>query len=274
MTPQLLFSADKIHKSSGLPIDTAALTCADLPALVLVLESVKADMDDWPQLTYYKQANAQLAPLTADESRVIFLGDSITEQWFSPKFVGLFTDKSYIGRGISAQTTPQILLRLRVDVIALKPKIMVFLAGTNDIGSNTGPISLEQTQDNIASIAELATLHNITVVLSSVLPTSNYHFDGKDPRGPQTTRRPLEKIRSLNEWLKDYCEHQGHTYVDYYSALVDENGMLKAELSDDDLHPNQAGFKIMTRLVEGAIANTRKVSAESHVPCFLVVDSQ
>jgi lysophospholipase L1-like esterase len=140
------------------------------------------------------------------------------------------------------------------DVIALQPKALVLLAGTNDLSGNTGPMSIEQTEANIMMISELATLHGIKVVLSSILPTSNYHFDGLDPKGPQTSRRPLEKIRAINAWMQEYAAKNGHVYLDYYSATVDANGMLKTELSADDLHPNAGGYAIMGPLAEAAIA--------------------
>jgi lysophospholipase L1-like esterase len=140
------------------------------------------------------------------------------------------------------------------DVIALKPKAIVLLAGTNDLSSNTGPMTIAQTEDNITMIAELATLHGIKVILASVLPTSNYHFKGNDPRGPQTMRRPLASIRALNDWMKQYAAEHGHVYLDYYTAMLDSAGMLKPEFSEDDLHPTAAGYAVMSPLAEAAIA--------------------
>jgi len=242
------------HTSTGLPADTSTLTSADVPRLLPVLERIKTKMDDWPQLGRYRTANEQLAPAAAGEARVVFLGDSITDNWQLPKFGRFFPGKPYVDRGISAQTTPQMVLRMRADIIALKPKAMVLLAGTNDIAGNTGPMTLAQIEDNIMTIAELATLHDIKVVLSSVLPTSNYHFKGTDPKLAQTGRRPLETIKALNAWMKSYADQHGHVYLDYYPAMLDSNGMLKAELSEDDLHPNAAGYAIMAPLAEAAIA--------------------
>src|SRR5262249_35503749 len=144
------------HTSTGLPADTSALSSADLPKLILVLDRLKTRMDDWPQLGRYQPANAQLAPAAAGEARVVLLGDSITDNWQNPKFGGFFPGKPYVDRGISAQTTPQMVLRMRADIIALKPKAMVLLAGTNDIAGNTGPMTLAQIEDNIMTIAELA----------------------------------------------------------------------------------------------------------------------
>ncbi len=251
------------HTSTGLPADTSTLTSADLPKLLPVLERIKTKMDDWPQLGRYHAANAQLAPAAPGEARVAFLGDSITDNWQNPKFGGFFPGKPYVDRGISAQTTPQMVLRMRADIIALKPKAMVLLAGTNDIAGNTGPMTLAQIEDNIITIAELATLHDIKVVLSSVLPTSNYHFKGTDPKLAQTGRRPLESIKALNAWMKEYADQHGHVYLDYYTAMLDSSGMLKAELSEDDLHPNAAGYAIMAPLAEAAIAKALHTSTAS-----------
>ena len=211
-------------------------------------------LDDWPMLSRYRDANAAVAPPAAGEARVVFLGDSITDAWDDPKYGGFFPGKPYINRGISGQTTPQMLLRMRADVMAHKPKVMVLLAGTNDIAGNTGPMTLEQIQGNIETMAELCKLHGIKVVLASILPVSNYHTKPDDWRGPQTYRRPLEKIRAMNDWLKTYAAANGHVYLDYWTATVDAQGMLKTELSADDLHPNAAGYAIMAPLAEAAIA--------------------
>jgi lysophospholipase L1-like esterase len=229
-------------------------TSDDLPGMMKEMTRVKARLDDWPQLARYREANATQAPPASGEARVLFLGDSITDSWDDPKFGGFFPGKPYINRGISGQTTPQMLLRMRADVLAHKPKVLVLLAGTNDISGNTGRVTNEQIQDNITMIAELATLHGIKVVLSSILPTSNYHAKPGDVQPPQTVRRPLERIRALNTWLKAYADANRHIYLDYYAATTDAQGMLKTELSADDLHPNIAGYQIMAPLAEAAIA--------------------
>lgn len=229
-------------------------TSDDLPAMMKEMTRVKARLDDWAQLARYREANASQAPPANGEARVLFLGDSITDSWDDPKFGGFFPGKPYINRGISGQTTPQMLLRMSADVLAHKPKVLVLLAGTNDISGNTGRMTNEQIQDNITTIAELANLHGIKVVLSSILPTSNYHAKPGDTLPPQTVRRPLERIRALNTWMKTYADAHHHVYLDYFTATVDGQGMLKTELSADDLHPNIAGYQIMAPLAEAAIA--------------------
>jgi lysophospholipase L1-like esterase len=242
------------HTSTGLPVNMTGLTEADLQKLMPVIERIKTKMDDWPQLERYRAANAGLAPPSPDETRVVFLGDSITDNWINPKFGGFFPGKPYVDRGISGQSTPQMVLRMRADVIALKPKAMVLLAGTNDMAGNTGPMTLAQIEDNIITICELATLHDIKIVLASVLPTSNYHIKpNTDPKLIQTTRRPPDTIRALNAWIKDYADQHGYVYLDYFNAMTDDKGMLRAELSEDDLHPNAAGYAIMGPLADAAI---------------------
>jgi lysophospholipase L1-like esterase len=181
------------------------------------------------------------------------MGDSITDFWQREQFGGFFPGENYADRGISAQTTPQMLVRFRPDVVALRPRAVVILAGTNDIAGNTGPMSNEDIQNNLASMSELARASGIRVVLSSILPVSAYHVADATVV-PQTTRRPPARIRALNDWMKSYAAANKHVYLDYYSAMVDENGMLKRELSADDLHPNAAGYAVMAPLAEAAIA--------------------
>jgi lysophospholipase L1-like esterase len=201
---------------------------------------------DWPDLARYHDANAHLAPPAEGESRVVFMGDSITDGWGRQRGQ-FFPGKPYVNRGISGQTTPQMLIRFRPDVIALKPKVVVFLAGTNDIAGNTGPMTLEAIEDNLMSMAELATANNIRVVLSSVLPVSDYIKI-------QTERRPPEKVVALNAWMKDYAAKNGLVYLDYYSAMLDEKEMFRKDLTYDGLHPNDAGYEVMEPLAEKAIA--------------------
>ena len=192
-------------------------------------------------------------PLPAKgEDRVVFLGDSITDSW---KLAEYFPGRPYVNRGISGQTTPQMLIRFRPDVIALKPKVVVILAGTNDIAGNSGPMTLEAIQANIVSIAELAKANGIKVVFASVLPISDYN---KNKDGQPIIRsgfRPPEKILAFNKWMKDYAAANKLIYLDYFSATADEKGFLRQELANDGLHPNTEGYKIMAPLAEKAIAN-------------------
>jgi lysophospholipase L1-like esterase len=222
----------------------AAALC---PAQPTELERAQKILQDWPNLARYRADNAAIAPPAAGENRVVFMGDSITDAWGRRFDQAFFSGKPYINRGISGQTTPQMLIRFRPDVIAHKPKAVVILAGTNDIAGNTGPMSLEDIEGNLQSMAELAKANGIRVVLASVLPTSDYHRD-------QTTRRPNEKIRQLNGWIRKYAADHGHVYLDYYSAMVDQQGVLEKELTYDGLHPNEAGYQIMGPLAEKAIA--------------------
>jgi len=185
------------------------------------------------------------------------MGDSITDSWDDPKYGGFFPGKPYVDRGISGQTTPQMLIRFRADVIALRPRVVLILAGTNDLAGNTGSMSLETIEDNLVSMAELARANHIQVVLSSVLPISDYESrDGKPII--RTKDRPPEKIIALNQWMKNYAAGNKLIYLDYYSAMIDAQGFLKDELSEDGLHPNAKGYAIMAPLAEAAIAKALK----------------
>jgi lysophospholipase L1-like esterase len=200
---------------------------------------------DWPNLGRYRADNASVSAPAAGEKRVVFMGDSITDAW-GRKYGKFFPGKPYINRGISGQTTPQMLIRFRPDVIALKPKAVVILAGTNDISGNTGPATLEEIEGNLTSMAELAKANGIKVVLSSVMPVT-------DAIKPQTERRPPEKIKALNEWIRNYAAKTHAVYLDYYSAMVDDKGMLKTELTYDGLHPNDAGYALIEPIAQKAI---------------------
>jgi len=219
-----------------------------------VVDTLRSQLQDWPALSHYHEANAQLPPPTQDEARVVFFGDSITASWNDPqKSGGFFPGKPYLNRGISSQTTPQMLIRFQPDVIALKPRVVVILAGTNDIGGVTGPTSLRAIEDNLTSMAILARAHDIRVVMSSILPT---HDTGREDGQPivHSKNRPPEHIKALNEWMKDLAARQGDIYLDYHSAMVDDRGHLRQELSDDGIHPNRRGYAVMAPLVEQAIA--------------------
>ena len=204
--------------------------------------------DDFGQLARYREADAALGPPSAKENRVVFLGDSITDYW---KLTDYFPGKPYINRGVDGQTTPEMLVRFRQDVIDLHPKVLVVLAGTNDIAGVTGPARNEDIEANYASMAELARVHHFRVVFASLLPAHNYTPEAKE----SFALRPRERILALNAWLKDYCAKNGLVYLDYFSALVDGRGMLRRDLSDDGLHPNAAGYKIMAPLADKAIAH-------------------
>ena len=207
-------------------------------------------LNDWGSLSRYRAANDSVAPPATGENRVVYIGDSITESW-APFFPALFPGKPYVARGISSQTTPQILVRFRQDVVQLKPKVVVILAGTNDIAGNTGPPSLAMIQDNLASMAEIARANGIRVVLSSVLPAYDYPWKrGLDP---------APKIAALNSWIRSYAEETGTVYLDYHSAMVDARGGLRAELTADGVHPNAAGYAVMAPLAEAAIATALRL---------------
>jgi lysophospholipase L1-like esterase len=204
---------------------------------------------DWPGLTRYRQANDTLKTAPDPGDRVVFMGNSITDSWInnSPEF---FSNNHYVDRGISGQTTPQMLVRFRADVISLKPRVVVILAGTNDIAGNTGPSTLEMIEDNLTSMAELARANNIRVILCSVLPVYVY------PWKPEV--KPVEKIAALNEWIKTYAERSHFVYLDYYHALVDDRKGMKAEYSEDGVHPNKAGYAVMEKLAQPVIQNLRQ----------------
>jgi lysophospholipase L1-like esterase len=204
-------------------------------------------MNDFGELNRYRRANAQLKPVTAGEQRVVFFGDSITDAW---RLNIQFPGRGYLNRGIGGQTTAQMLVRFRQDVIELAPKAVVILAGTNDIAGNTGPMTLADTEANYTSMAELARLHGIRVVFSSILPVHHY-----TPRSDLTfPLRAPETIAELNRWLRTYCAANGHVYLDYATAVTDQKGWLKRDLAEDGLHPNAAGYALMGALAEGALS--------------------
>lgn len=212
--------------------------------------------NDWAFLAKYRDADASLPPAQPGETRVVFMGDSITEAWgmkataTSPARGEFFPGKLYLNRGISGQTTPQMLVRFRQDVILLKPKVVVLLAGTNDIAENTGKETQEEIAGNITSMAELARASGIRVVLCSVLPASDFSWH----KGLE----PAPRIKALNAWLRDYAAKNSFVYVDYYTPMANPEGGLKPELSPDGVHPNKAGYDIMAPLAEAAIAAALK----------------
>ena len=254
---------------NALHLLSAALLCISAPAQQPAIPStgfsgldqyrtsrIAIFTDDFGQLARYRDANARLKPPAANENRVIFFGDSITDMWNLEDY---FPGKPYVNRGVGGQTTPQMLVRFRQDVIDLQPKVVVILAGTNDIAGNTGPMRLEDIEANYSSLAELARVHGVHVVFSSILPVHNYTPKSQD----LFAQRSPGKILELNRWLNAYCGANGLVYLDYFSAMVDDKGLLKRDLADDGLHPNVAGYKLMTPLAQAAI---EKAVAQSDKP--------
>jgi lysophospholipase L1-like esterase len=236
--------------ATGQPAAIAPPGCPELATALNALMQNDIRRRDWPALGRYRDDNRTVARPSGSDARVVFMGDSITDSWPRTR-AAFFAGKPYIGRGISGQTTPQMLVRFRPDVIDLNPKAVVILAGTNDIAGNTGPMTNEEIQSNLMSMAELAKAHRIKVIFSSILPTGAYHVG---PSGvPQTVLRPMERIRVLNDWMKKYASAERHIYLDYFSAMLDDKGFMRTELTGDDLHPNGQGYAIMEPLVEAAI---------------------
>jgi lysophospholipase L1-like esterase len=222
-------------------------------------------LQDWNQLGRYHQADQEVKKQPGDPRRVVFMGDSITDFWRLGEY---FAGQPYVNRGISGQTTPQMLARMYADVIDLKPAAMIVLAGTNDIAHNTGPMTAEMIEENIMAMTELAQHHSIKVILCSVTPVSDYPFmrqqaapaaaapSGRGPQAPRvrmTVGRPPADILQLNAWMKDYASRVNAVYADYFTALVDDKGSLKDPLSNDGLHPNAEGYKIMAPIAAAAI---------------------
>ena len=235
-----------------------------------------AELDDWNQLGRYHAANVELKKQPSDLRRIVFMGDSITDFWRLDEY---FPGRPFVNRGISGQTTPQMLVRMYPDVVDLKPAALVVLAGTNDIAQNTGPMTAEMIEQNIMAMTELAQAHGIKVLLCSVTPVSDYPFlaqqngraaappqppagrgagRGAAPRQRMTVGRPPGDILKLNSWMKEYAARVNAVYVDYYSAMIDEKGWLKDGVSNDGLHPTDAGYKIMAPIVSAAIDRVLK----------------
>lgn len=230
------------------------LTCAASAVQVTLPDRPTVDqkayieqrLNDWPSLARFAKDNATFPPPKSGERRVVFFGDSITAFWGRP--IGeFFPGHDYINRGISGQTTPQMLVRFRADVIALKPVVVVILAGTNDIAGNTGASSLGMIEDNLSSMTELARAHGIRVVLATLLPVSDAVVSD------QSVHRPPSTIRALNAWIRQYCASERLALLDYAPAMSDSHGTLRRELSDDGLHPNAQGYAVMSPLAERAV---------------------
>ena len=231
---------------------------APLPAQTLVQATnppakakPSARVQDFAGLRRYREANAKLSVPAPGENRVVFFGDSITEAW-SRYHQEFFTNRPYFNRGISGQTTSQMVIRFRPDVIALKPKVVVILAGINDIAGNTGPATLEDIEGNLTSMVELAKANGIRVVLCSILPADRLPWRLELPN-------PTETVLTLNAWLKDYAAKNGCVYLDYFSAMADAQNAMKTELQEDAVHPNRAGYAVMEPLAEKAVAEAVRV---------------
>ena len=223
------------------PVQGAATVSAEKQ-----IAALQAKLADWPQLGRYRDENAALAIPATGEQRVVFYGDSITDAWgHRPTTWPFFPGKPYLDRGISGQTTPQMVVRFHQDVVDLHPRVVVILAGINDVAGNTGPMTPEMTEDNFRAMAEMARSNGIKLVITSILPAGDFPWRrGLDP---------APKVRVLNQWLQDYCKSEGIVYVDYYSPLADEKGAMKAGFSLDGVHPNAAGYAIMAPLAEAGI---------------------
>ena len=231
----------------------AAVPSSQLPAARAVrtpppppdLPTLQKKLNDFPQLAYYRDRNAQLAPPAPGEQRVIFFGDSITEGW-ARYWNTFFAGKPYINRGISGQTSEQMVLRFHQDVIDLHPAAVILLAGTNDIAENTGPMTPEMTLNDLRAMLEMAREHNIKLIVCSILPASEFWW--------HPGLNPAPKVRTWNDQLKAWAESEHLIWVDYYTPMADEQGGLKAALSPDGVHPNQAGYAIMAPLAEAGLA--------------------
>ena len=224
-------------------------TLSGHPANAYWTEHDKQLVTDFGWLARFKEADMKLGPPAPGENRVVFMGDSITEGWHFDSAEG-FPGKGYINRGISGQTTPQMVVRFRQDVIDLEPKVVVILAGTNDIAGNTGPMTLEETEGNLMDMAQLAEANHIKVVLCSLTPAFDY------PWSPGL--EPAPKIDAINAWMKQYAAEKGYVYVDYHSAMKDARDGLPGNLSHDGVHPNAAGYAIMAPLAEAGIEKALK----------------
>jgi lysophospholipase L1-like esterase len=210
------------------------------------MQQMQAQLEDWPDLARYRAENEALPPVASGEKRVVFLGDSITDGWGRSPTTVFFPGKPYVNRGISGQTTPQMLVRFQQDVVHLHPAVVVILAGTNDIAGNTGPATAQIIEDNFTSMAEIAKQNGIKVVLASITPAYAY------PWKPEV--QPVERIRALNQWLRDFCSSHGFVYLDYYSSMADAKGAMLPGLSSDGVHPTAKGYAVMAPLAESAIA--------------------
>lgn len=219
-------------------------------------DRLQSRLNDFANLARYREANSKLAPPAKGESRVVFMGDSITDGW---KLNEYFPGLPYVNRGISGQTTPQMLLRFRPDVIDLKPKAVVILAGTNDISSYPGPTNITTIESNLTSMVDLAHANGINVVLATVMPVSDYNKNAAGVPTIRTVQRPPAQIAELNAWIKKFCAERGLVFLDYFTVMADDKGLLKADIAGDGLHPNAKGYELIKPLATEAIKTVLKM---------------
>ena len=239
-------------KTDGAPGSTpatvsAAGTQAELTADQKKIAQMQGQLNDWAGLGRYRAADAALPPPAPGEQRVVFMGDSITDIWGRlPNRGKFFPGKPYINRGISGQTTPQMLIRFQQDVVALHPAAVLILAGTNDIAGNTGPSTPKMIEDNYTSMADIASASGIKVILASITPAYAYPW--------RAGVQPVAEIREVNAWIKQFCAAHNYTYLDYYDSMADAKGAMLPGYSSDGVHPTTKGFSVMAPLAEQAIA--------------------
>ncbi len=220
------------------------------PSLQAQKDTLKNELNrtnDWPNLRRYRSENAQLKP---EKNRVVFYGNSITDAWIDVSPIFFKSNPSYVDRGISGQTTPQMLIRFRQDVIGLHPKVVVILAGINDIAGNTGPSTLDMIENNLASMSQLAKANGIKVILCSVLPAYTLPWKREVD--------PIQKIIDLNKWIKDFAHKNNFIYLDYYTAMADERKGLPAKYSKDGVHPTAEGYAVMEPMAVKVISQALK----------------
>lgn len=249
LTLVIVLVATSVATALAQPTPTPTPTPAPNPDKARA-DRLQARLTDFPTLARYREANMKLGPPAKGEDRVVFFGDSITDGW---KLDKEFPGKPYVNRGISGQSTYHMLLRFRPDVIDLKPKVVVILAGTNDISSTTEQYKLETIKSNLLSMVDLAHANDVRVVLASVIPVSDYNKDSSGNPIIRTVLRPPGMVNALNTWIKDLCTKRGLVYLDYFTAMADDKGLLKTEISKDGLHPNEKGYAIMKPLAVAAI---------------------
>jgi len=255
----VIFSATAAHAQLA---ETYTLPRPANCCLLNTATMLAEQLQDWNQLGRYHAANRELMSKPVEPGRVVFIGDSITDGW---RLAESFAGQPYVNRGISGQTTAQMLVRFYPDVIALKPAAVIMLAGTNDIARNNGPQTLEMIQQNIMAMTELAQGHGIKVILSGLLPISDRTMTPAGRAGGpapqpriQSSARPPADILRFNAWLKSYAASKGAVYADYYTATVDDSGFLRDGTTGDGLHPNAAGYALMAPVASAALAQALK----------------